>query len=41
MFSELSANWIFYLWCVPLIKSGSLNRHWSTKILSQFVTRMR
>ena len=26
---------------MPLIKSGTLNRPWSTKILGQFVTRMR
>jgi hypothetical protein len=32
--------WKFSLWCVPLIKSGSLNWPWSTKILGQFVTRM-
>ena len=36
----LSTNLTFSLWCVPLIKSGSLNCLWSTKILSQFVTRM-
>jgi hypothetical protein len=28
------ANWTFSLWCVPLIKSGSLNWPWSTKIRS-------
>jgi len=37
----LSANCKFSLWCVPLIKSGSLNWPWSTKILGQFVTHMR
>ena len=37
---NLSANWTFSLWCVPLIKSGSLNWPWCTKILGQFVTRM-
>jgi hypothetical protein len=26
--------------CVPLIKSGSLNRPWSTNVLGQFLTRM-
>ena len=36
----LLANWTFSLWCVQLIKSGSLNWPWSTKILGQFVTRM-
>ena len=34
------ANWTFSLWCVPLIKSGSVNWNWSTKILGQFVTLM-
>ena len=38
---SLSANWTFSLWCVPLIKSGSLNWPWSTKILGQFITSMR
>ena len=28
----LSANWTFSLWCVLLIKSGSLNWPWSTKM---------
>jgi hypothetical protein len=37
----LSANWTFSLWCVPLIKSGSLNWPWSTKILGHFITRIR
>ena len=36
----LSANWTFSLWCVLLIKSGSLNWPWSTKILGQFVTQI-
>jgi hypothetical protein len=36
-----SANGTFTLWCVQLIKSGSLNWPWCTKILGQFVTRMR
>ena len=36
----LSVNWTFSLWCVPLIKSESLNWPWSTKILGQFVTHM-
>ena len=40
-YSNLSANWTFSLSCVPLIKSGSLNWPWSTKILGQFVTCMR
>ena len=38
---NLSANWTFSLWCVPLIKSGSLNWPWFPKILGQLVTRMR
>ena len=38
---SLSANWTFSLWYVPLIKSGSLNWPWSTKILGQFITSMR
>ena len=38
---SLSANWTFSLWCVALIKSVSLNWPWFTKILGQFVTRMR
>jgi len=29
----ISANWTFSIWCVPLIKPGSLNWPWSTKIL--------
>ena len=33
-------NWTFSLWCVPMIKSGSLNWPWSTKILGQFVTHI-
>jgi len=37
----LLENWRFSFWCVPLIKSGSCNWPWSTKILGQFVTRMR
>jgi hypothetical protein len=36
----LSTNWTFCLWCVPLIRFGSLNWPWSTKILGQFVTHM-
>jgi hypothetical protein len=35
----LSENWTFSL-CVLLIKSGSLNWPWCTKILCQFVTHM-
>ena len=38
--SGLSANLTFSIWCVSLIKSGSLNWPWSTKILGQFVTHM-
>jgi hypothetical protein len=30
----LSANWTFFLWFVPLKKSGSLNLPWSTKNIS-------
>ena len=30
----------FSIWCVPLIKSGSLNWPWSTKILGQIITRI-
>ena len=37
---QLSANWIFSLWYLVLIKSGSLNWIWSTKILGQFKTRI-
>jgi hypothetical protein len=40
MYRILSANWTFSLLCVPLIKSGSLNRPWSTNVLGQFLTRM-
>ena len=36
----LSANWTFSPWCVPLIKSRSLNWPWSTKILGLFVTQI-
>ena len=38
---QMKWNWTFSLWCVLLMKSGSLNWHWSTKILGQFITRMR
>jgi hypothetical protein len=37
-YQPLSANWTFSVWCVPLIKSGSLNWLWSTKTLGQFAT---
>jgi hypothetical protein len=37
-YCELLANSTFSLWCVPLIKSGSLNWLWSNKVLDQFVT---
>ena len=40
-YSWLSVIWTFFLWCVQLIKSGSLNWSLSTKILGQFVTLMR
>ena len=35
----LSANWNFFLWCVPMIKSGSLNWPWSTNILGNSNTQ--
>ena len=39
-YEHLSVNLTISLWCVPLIKFGSLNWPWPTKILCQFVTRM-
>ena len=39
-YTILSTNWTFSLWCVSLIKYGSLNWPWSTEILGKFITRM-
>lgn len=41
MYRILSANWTFSILCSPLIKSGSLNRVWSTNVLGQFLTHIR